>query len=503
MPRRTRIGILAAAIVLSCLLPAMAQEFSEQQEIAVFGLSYDSVPVRIEIPRELQNMLEIEVIIDNPRTGTRRDSKAGTTVRIEQRNFRIPTPEEVRSEFERGFTNIDQLIREVFVRIGRFDVVGEAYSIDAEDVDGFIRALRDFRSDAVELPEEVQLGRQAFTEQDFRRLTDGYYLVIPSVSYYRAELTSEATYRVEIQVSFAFIDMETARTFERFTISSSGSGENLSRAISSAVSSLPGQLDFRIRTVPEFQIMTGITDLIGRQVLIEFGRNMGLNVGDEFVILTARRVGAYDDTQETGLIYVTEVRENFSFGVPIYADPRPQIGDQLREVPRGGGEVELYGGVQSLNMPLFAGDDVSALEMVPIVGLRFTASRGFYPIRPVVKLEFPFLFANDRFTTSRGTYLGGTFAFGAEYLLILGRTRLSPYVMFGGTGGAFTSGDDDDDDERDAVLSHIGVSGGLRMGYHVSRDTVLYLEPGLTAYVGMQNLPSVMGPSLTFGINFK
>ncbi|MFW6363027.1 MAG: hypothetical protein ACOC0D_04195 [Spirochaeta sp.] len=494
--------VLCAGVFSS--IAVTGQEFSERKEVAVFGLSYDSVPVRIEIPQELQNALEIEVIIDNPRTGTRRDAKAGTTVRIRQRDLRIPTPEEVRGEFERGFTNIDQLIRQVFVNLDRFDVVGETYSIDAEDVDTFVQTLRSFRSEAVEIPEEVQLGQQAFTEEDFRRLTDGYYLVVPSVSYYRAELTSEAEYRVEIQVSFSFINMETTRTFERFTITSTGSGENLSRAISSAVDSIPGSLDMRIRSVPELQIRTGITDMIGNQVLIEFGRNMGLHTGDEFVILTSRSIGTYDTQEETGLIYITDVRENFSFGVPIYADPKPQIGDQLQEVPRGGAELEMYGGVQSINFPLFqeVGGSVSDMRLFPIAGMRMTASRGFYPVRPLVKLEFPFAFIDEDFRTNEGTFIGGTIAFGAEYLLILRRVRIAPFVLFGGTGGTFSSGGGSDED-RSGVLSHIGISGGIRLGYHMNRNVVMYLEPGLTAYIGMNDLPSILGPSLSLGINFK
>ncbi|GAB6089306.1 hypothetical protein [Spirochaeta dissipatitropha] len=489
---------------LVCLLMLLvyttgAQEFSERNELAVFSLSYDSVPVRIEIPRELQNKLELEIIVDNPRTGTDRGrSVAGVTVRIQQQDLRVPTPEEVRSEFERAFTNIDQRIRQVFVNIGRFDVVGESYSIDGEDVDSFVRQIRQFRAESIELSEEVLLGRQAFTESDFNRLADGYYLVIPSVSYYRAELTEDATYRVEIEVSFAFISMETQRTFERFTISSSGTGENLSAAISSAISSIPSNLDFRIRTVPEFQIRTGITDIIGRQVLIEFGRNMGLNVGDEFMIVHYRDFGVYTVEEETGLIYITDVRDNFSFGIPIYSNPRPMIGDQLHEVPRSGIEAEFYGGVQSMNLMT----DPERIDLLPIIGIKATVSRGFYPVRPIVKVELPFIFARDDFRSPEtgDPFFGVTAAIGAEYLMILGRLRFSPFAMLGITTGRFGL---DFEDEETVDLAGIGINAGARIGWHLSRNSVLYIEPGFSAYIGIDPLPSVIGPALTMGINIK
>ena len=492
--------ILGALLVALTIIPGgqlVAQEFSEKKEVAVLSLSYDDVPVRIEIPPELQEQLEITVIVDNPRTGERNLPRKGVSVKYKQQEIVVPTPEEVRSEFTRGFSNIDSQIRQAFVEIGRFDIIGETFSISEPDIDSFVKIFREYRENGVALPEEVQLGRQSFTAGDFQRLIDGYYLVVPAVSYYMAELTEDTEYNVEIEVAFAFIDMELGQTFERFTISLSGSGENLSRAISSAITTLPSRLSFRIRQIEEFQILTGITDIIGRQVLIEFGKNMGIEKGDEYAIVTVEQVGSYSSEEESGLIYITDVRENFSFGVPVYSKNTPVIGDQLREVPRFGTEVEVYGGVQNMDME-------NLLDLMPVFGFLVTGSRGFYPIRPLMKIELPFTFARGEYNTVDGSYVSTTLAVGGEYMLMWGRFRLAPYVLLGGIGGTYTDAlAADEGEENDSTrISHLGVSAGARVGYHLTRDILLTLDPAFRAFVGL-DAPSIIGPVLSFGVVIK
>ncbi len=486
---------IVLAVVLGVVLVsgASAQEFSEKKEIAIFGLSYVDVPLRIEIPAVVQEELQIDVIVDDPRRGRGRGSNTSYTVTVQEKRLQLPSPNEVRSSFARAFANIDNSIRQTFMDLGRFIIVGETFALSETEVDEFISLMRQYREEGAELPENVRLGRQSFTEADFRRLISGYVLVIPSVSNYTAELTDDAEFQVTIEVAFAFINMESGETFERFTLDCFGSGENMAAAINSAVDDIPYSLSYRIRQVEEFQIKTGITDLVDNRILIEFGENMGLMPGDEFAIVQMERVGTYDTEQETGLLYLTEVRENFSFAVPIYASPAPQIGDQLKEIPRAGVEFEIYGGVQSLNM--------TGTELMPVIGISAVGSRGFFPVRPILRFEVPFTFAYSDFSSVEGEYYSLGMSLGAEYLLILGKLRVSPYALVGATFGTFGLGGSEEE-EPTGTLGHFGVSGGLRLGYHLNRDSVLYIEPGFMAYVGL-DMASIIGPSLNIGIEFK
>lgn len=488
-----RLLLILAGMLVLLLSPLWAQELPEMQDVAVFNLHSDMVPVRIEIPRELQNQLDIEVIVDNPRTGTHRGAKAGSSVSIQQQDVRIPTPAEVRTYFEQSFSDVNEMIRQVFVNRRRYNVVEERFSIDAETVDEFVRVLAGYRTDSVEVEEGVQVGHQVFTEEDLHRLAGGKYVVYPAVNYYRVELTRDAAYRVEIQVAFAFNDVEKTRLFERFNIVATGSGDTLVKAISSAVSNIGNLLESRIRTVPEFQIESGIADLVGRRILIGLGRTMGVQVGDTFLILSDLQSDASQSTDETGLIYVTDVRADFSFGIPIYAKQQPQVGDQLQVVPQRVMETEVFGGVQVLEIT----EDSDNTAMIPVTGLKFTAARGFFPIRPVVQLEYPFTFVNNEFSTSEGSFLGATIGVGAEYLYIHRRLRIAPYFLLGGTAGRYLDG------SAMVVLSHLGVGGGLRLGVQASRNIVMYIEPGIAAYISMTDMPSLFGPRLTFGINIK
>lgn len=448
--------------MLAVAVSAWSQTFSERQEIAIFRLSYYGQPtyepppgVTIEI-RGRRGSLSVEL------RGTGNPSWDGL--------------------FERAFGAVDEQIRGVFINLGRFDVIGMDQRLTQTSVDDFIATLRDYQATETEVPEAVLLGQQAFTESDFRRLAGGFVVVIPSVSWYSLDRDREGNYTAEMQTSFTFIDVEDMRTFDQFFIETSGYDESPDAAVREAVDGVANELSFRVRSMEEFQLKTGVLEVDGREAIIEFGRNMGLLPGEEYAIVAERVLSTgHIATTETGLILIREVHDDFSYARVLYANPRARPGDQLREVPRRGVEGQLYFDVLT-----------NGLELTSLVGIKATASRGFYAARPQVSLEVPL----------RGTILGLFFpinlVIGGEWNAYIGRLRLTPAAGVG-LGGAVPL--IDDPDLGSFYLSHFGAVARLSGSLLVTRDILVSVHTGFGYWLGLSDrgVASLVEPLSSYG----
>ncbi|MFW5789359.1 MAG: hypothetical protein ACOCW3_05405, partial [Spirochaetota bacterium] len=333
------IGLVVAA-------SAASQSFSSRQEIAIFRLSYYGQPsydpppnVRVEI-RGRRGSLSIEL----RGTGNRSYDEL----------------------FARAFGAVDEEIRSVFVNLGRFDVIGMEQRLTQSTVDDFIAALSDYQADTADIPEAVLLGQQALTEQDFREITGGFVVVVPSVAWYQLDRDRDGNYRAQTRTSFTFIDVAERRTFEQFFVETSGYAESPQDAVREAVDGVADELSLRVRSMERFRIATGVLDVDGREVVVEFGRNMGLRAGEEYAIVADRVLSTgHIATSETGLVLIREVHEDFSYGRVLYASPRARPGDQLREVPRRGFETTAYFDVLT-----------DGLDVTSVIGIKATAARG-------------------------------------------------------------------------------------------------------------------------------
>jgi hypothetical protein len=242
-----------------------AQTFSERQEIAIFRLSYYGQPT-------------------SNRTSTARVEVQGRhgSVSVELRGTGDPVYDDL---FVRAFGAVDEQIRSVFVNLDRFRIVGMEQRLTEASVGEFIAALGDYRAGRAEIPEAVLLGQEAFTERDFRRLAGGFVVVVPSVSWFDLHRERDGRYRAQMQTSFTFIDVQEMKPFAQFFIDTSRHDDVPQRAVKGAVDALSGELSFRIRTLSKFQLKTGILQVDRRQVMLELGRNMGLQPGDEYAIV--------------------------------------------------------------------------------------------------------------------------------------------------------------------------------------------------------------------------
>lgn len=364
---------------------------------------------------------------------------------------------------------VDQRIDDVFANIGRFNVIGMSYRLSESDINDFIDRLRKLKQSEAVIPQEFSLGKEAFTEADLNRLAGSFVIVVPVLTSYSLRYEQSSGYTAELETSFTFISGETQRTIAHFAIRTMGIGGTPHEASRDAASAISQQLVYEIRTIPEFQLKTGVIDVSGTTVLIELGRNMGVRLGDEYAIITSRLLpSGYTVSDRTGLLIVKEVKENISYAQVIYSANPPRIGDQLKEVPRVGFESAFYAhGIFS--------SEVLGTTYTPVVtvGMLQTLTRGFYNFRPVVGVEIPMSAGTVGGSASYGT--GGlplNFYLGGQLNWRFWRFDLTPLAAIG-LGGAIplSSG-------QSFSVSIAGGLAQLTLSYLVSPEIKLFADAG-------------------------
>lgn len=385
-----------------------------------------------------------------------------------------------------ALSTIDLKIQEVFTNIGRFNVFGAAQRLSSGGVQQFIDALRQAKQANFVLPEKYQFGEAFLTKSEFERMTGAFIVVVPVVTNYAVYLDTKAkTWNCNITTGFTFIDVaHDARVLSVESIDTSGSDKtNQNNAVMSAINSIPSQLEYRIRTIEEFQINTRVLETSGSNVKIQLGANMGIKKGDEYAVIKQQSVGGVEDSREVGLIVITDVSQQISTGKVLFTSGTLAPNTQLKEIARQGVDFDLY-------------YHLSGGESLP--GLRMTASRGFFPLRPYLGLQMPI---NLAFNFLSVTVIPVNMIFGAEYMIPMGRLNVSPYAGVGLTYAHLTeaiTGYEND------YLSHVGFQAGGRVGYLINRDIRLFVDAGLDYWLTL-GWPFNTYGGVTFGagITFK
>jgi hypothetical protein len=364
---------------------------------------------------------------------------------------------------------IDEEIRSVFINLGRFDVVGLTQRLEEGDLNEFIDKIKFYKQEQVEIPEEVQMGKEFFTKADFDRLTGSFIVVVPAVANYVVARLDTGEYQVNIKTSFSFINVEEGKTFAQAFVDTEGKDTNQDLAIKAALDAIPMQLTYEVRKISEFQLKTGIIEVRGTEIIIELGRDLGLKAGDEYVIVSSEILQSGRAlNREQGLVVIKEVSDEVSVAKIIYARPRPQIGDQLQEIPRFGMDTTPY--------VHFAKGLVYDRDFTTVIGARQALSRGFFNFRPLAGLEVPFI-ANILFGIPVNIYVGG------EYNLYLGRFQIVPRAAFG-TGGAYLWYRDVPDEDK-FVWTYVGGNAGISVNYLFHKNYRFSIEAGYLHWFSM------------------
>ncbi len=378
---------------------------------------------------------------------------------------------------------IDEEIRGVFVNLRRFNVIGMNYRLGENDINRFIESIKRFKRENVEIPEKVQMGHAFFTKADMNRLIGSFIVVIPYVTYFGVErLRSGSTYnyRAVINTSFSFINVQDIQTFASISIKTEGYDDDPREAIKNAIEGIPDELTYRIKKIPEFQLKTGIVEVDGSDVIIEFGRDMGVNVGDEYEIVTTRVLKSGKKfNAEKGLLIVKEVNDEVSIAHIIYSDGKVNVGDQVKEIPRFGFDTTPY-----FHAVVYGG------RFVSLVGFRQSITRGFYRFRPILGFELPFIVVpyNGLLTN---IYVGG------EMNFYLGRFQFVPMVGVG-IGGIVPLSRDDY-----FILTHFGGLVGVSITYLLGKDYKLTIDTGYMEWLSSYSSISYGGVYGGIGFTFK
>ena len=389
---------------------------------------------------------------------------------------------------------IDEQVRAVFVNLGRFDVIGMTYRLGEDEVAAFVERIRAYKTENVEIPEQVQMGQEFLTQADMNRLVSSFIVVIPSVASFITDRGKDGDYTTEIRTSFTFVNVEKIESFAQFFVNTRGSDASPAKATQKAIDAIPNQLTFEIRKIPEFQLRTGILEVRGGEVVLEFGRDMGVKVGDEYLIMSSRVLKSGKQVSgEKGLLIVRRVEDEISTARIVYSNGAPQEGEQLQELPRLGIDATPF--VHAVALQL---DPSSPFEVPVLAGIRVGLSRGFYAFRPHVSIEMPLHLLADSADVYGGIPLN--VSVGGEYNLYLGRLQLVPMVAVG-IGMAIPLGAD----KKDFQLTHFGGSAQLAVTYLFSRDTKLVGEAGYLVWAtgvssGLASYEGVFGG---IGISWK
>jgi hypothetical protein len=389
---------------------------------------------------------------------------------------------------------IDEQVRAVFVNLGRFDVIGMTYRLGEDDVAAFIERIRAYKTENVEIPEQVQMGQEFLTQADMNRLVSSFIVVIPSVANFITDRSKDGDYTTEIRTSFTFVNVEKIESFAQFFVNTRGSDANPAKATQKAIDAIPLQLTFEVRKIPEFQLRTGILEVHGGEVVVELGRDMGVKVGDEYLIMSSRVLKSGKQvSDEKGLLIIRQVKEEISTARILYTKGAPQEGEQLQELPRLGIDATPFVHAVALQV----GPAPHAYPLPVLAGLRIGLSRGFYSFRPQVSIEVPLhLLSNTVYTDTYGG-IPLNISAGGEFNLYLGRLQLVPMVA-GGIGMAIPL----DKAKGDPRLTHFGGLAQLAVTYLFNRDTKFVIEAG---YLGWASslLPSYEGVFGGIGISRK
>jgi hypothetical protein len=460
--------VLAVFIALAALLPA--QELSEKRDISIFRVNYYGAP-----PAPVSDTIRIRTEIGN------------TTVDIRLQGSGSTRTDQI---FQETIAGVDAEIRQVFQNLGRFNVIAYPQRVDYGNLSAFIDAIREYREADVEIPEAVRLGQEAFTEQDLNRIINSFIMVVPTVTYYQLVQDDSSNWEAEIITSFSIINIEDYRTIAEFSVETSGYDEDPQSAMRSAVSGIPGQLNFAVRSIDEFKIRTAIIERIGSRIVLAFGNVMGIMVGDEFEVTRLEEFAGYTVPRRIALLRIREVSREYSIAQVIYEREMAVVGDQVKEVPRVGvdGTFFVTGMV-----------DLTASRMKSVnIGLKAAPNRGFYAFRPLIGMEVQIPSAREYYGPTVGLPVG--IRFGAEYNLFLNRFRLIPQAYFGLLGVIPLREDSDFSLNALSTTAMLGLAYMLPAG---DDHLEVYIEAGYELQFGLSTDNNYQGILAGAGIRFR
>lgn len=370
---------------------------------------------------------------------------------------------------------IDIDIQRVFLDLGRFDIFGMEKRFASDDVDTFIQILKDIKERNFELPEKYQFYEAFLTEAEFERLIGAFIIAVPVVTSFNSQLV-DRDWKTNIKTNVSFIDVASGKMLGIANVETSGtSRETQYKSIQTAIDNIPAQLQYEIRSIPAFTLFTRVLGVVGDGVKIQMGKDMGIKVGDEYAVVSASSYAGLQDDKDVGLVVIKNVGQEVSTGSVRYSSIKMAEDVQLREIPRLGADLSVYGHTFTY---------IEGIANKPtsfLFGLRTTMTRGFYDFKPYA--AFQILGDIDK-------WLPLSAIVGMEYSVYLGRLEFGARAgIAGGSNIIIKILESEYSTDDDPWFTHYGASGGAYLSWLLTRDIKVFGEVQVDYLVGFLRDP--------------
>jgi hypothetical protein len=389
---------------------------------------------------------------------------------------------------------VDAEIQGVFVNLGRFNVLGQTERFSSKDVQDFTNLIRTAKSNNTPLPEEVKFGEVQLTESLMNKLFGAFVVVIPTIVEYKVEYANNQ-HQANIKTSVVFLNVAEGTTIGLANIQTSGSSkETESKAIRMAIDSIPFLLTYEVRKIPAFIINTKVLRVSLTEVKMQLGADMGVKVGDEYVVIERSELAGLVDEREDGLILIKNVGPQISTGAILYSGSTLVEGAILREVPRMGVDIAPYLMYLKYFSPVKGwvfGDRTrtSVSEGTLAVGAKATFTRGYFNFKPLIGAQINL---DDKLWLPIIAYGG------LEYNLYLRRLAVYGQVaLAGGTNVVVKIIEDNVSKSDEPWFTHGGIKANAGASYLISRDMKVFVDVGMEYLFGFAS--PLGGPFQSFG----
>lgn len=388
---------------------------------------------------------------------------------------------------------IDVDIQRVFLDLGRFTIFGMEKRFSTGAVDEFITILKKMKESTFVLPEKYQFGEAFLTEADFNKLVGAFIIAVPVVTSYNSQFVDNKEWRTDIKTNVSFINVADGTMIGIANVETQGtSRETQYKSVQDAINGIPMQLQFEIRKISQFQNVTRVLASGMGGVDLQLGTNMGIKKGDEYAVIETDSLEGFVDEREVGLIVIKQVGSTRSKGTILYSGIPVEKDVQLREIPRLGADIAVYGHTYTYL------DDFMGSSFV--VGARTELTRGFYDLRPYLAIQM--IFDSDMLFPLNAI-IGGQYSMFLRRLEVGGRAGLagSTNIIVKILQNEFSTSDDE-------WFTHYGVSAGAYLSYLIGRDLKIFAEVQGDYMVGLLDslggaLQSYGGYQIGIGATFK
>ena len=356
----------------------------------------------------------------------------------------------------RVLTVVDDIIEKTFLKLRRFEVIGIKRQVT--DPENFVNDLKTIQRKLVEKKtiKQARYGSLAISAEEARKIANSFYVIFPSVDYYRVvrvrykDLQGRIRYkwRAKISLTLKVYYMQEGRWLSPpIIVRVSESDPRRVKAERDLFISLAANLEGAIRRSDIFKIKTRIKRVLSSgTVIIDGGRNFDFYPGLEFKVVD--KAG-----WDLGYIKLSDVAETESKGKILWGTF--PANSQIVENFMYGLHFSLVAALSEYTTPTKVKIDSSSSSQYYVI--TETAKKSSLEIG--IRAEYEWGYAlRPYFLLSLAAFSAVVIEGGIGYELILGRLSFEPYV---GLGGVYHAPDVDITnpiyaDETTAVIEGVG-----------------------------------------------